>query len=84
MADVCAAKKRFFTVFVVLGAGATLGFFWVRPGDWLLALVLFALGNLGAAGSMVFYDAFLPLVASDDEADRCRRAASRSGTSAGD
>ena len=53
LADVCAAKKRFFTVFVLLGAGATLGFFWVRPGDWLLGLVLFALGNVGASGSVV-------------------------------
>jgi UMF1 family MFS transporter len=69
MADVRAAKKRFFTAFVLLGAGATLGFFWVEPGDWLLGLVLFALGNIGAAGSVIFYDAFLPLIARDEEAD---------------
>lgn len=69
MADVRALKKRLFTGFVLLGAGATLGLFLVGPGDWLLGLLLFALGNVGAAGSMIFYDAFLPLIATDEEAD---------------
>ena len=69
LADVRAAKKRFFTFFVCLGAGATLGLFFVHPGDWLAGLVLFALGNIGAAGSVIFYDAFLPLVAREDEVD---------------
>ena len=69
MADVRALKKRLFTLFVLLGSGATLGLYCVGPGDWLLGLVLFALGNVGAAGSMVFYDAFLPFVARDEEVD---------------
>ena len=69
MADVRALKKRLFTLFVLLGSGATLGLYCDGPGDWLLGLVLFALGNVGAAGSMVFYDAFLPFVARDEEVD---------------
>ncbi len=70
MADFRAVKKRFFTVFVLVGAVSAGALFLVRPGDWLLALVLFGLGNVGAAGSMVFYDSFLPHVAREGEADR--------------
>jgi UMF1 family MFS transporter len=69
MADVRAAKKRFFTFFVLLGGASTCALFFVGPGDWLAGLLLFALGNIGAAGSVVFYDAFLPLIARDEEAD---------------
>ena len=39
-------------------------------GDWMLAVVLFVLANIGANGSFVFYDALLPHVARPDEVDR--------------
>jgi MFS transporter, UMF1 family len=70
IADFRPWKKRFLAVFLLLGATATGMMFFLREGDWLPALVLFGLGNLGAMASYVFYDALLPHVAREDELDR--------------
>jgi UMF1 family MFS transporter len=56
IADYAAVKKRFLLVFQALGVGATAGMFFVHQGDWLLALALFALGNIGVYGAFTFYD----------------------------
>jgi MFS transporter, UMF1 family len=42
----------------------------VQEGDWLMGLAFFVLVNIGANGSIVFYDALLPHVARPDEVDR--------------
>ena len=63
-------KKRFLAAFVVLGASAAVALLWVDRGDWVLALSLFILVNIGANGSAIFYDALLPHLASRDELDR--------------
>ena len=70
VADFKASKKRFLFVFMTLGATATAFLFFVRRGDWPLASALFVLGNLGFAGSLVFYDALLPHVASEENVDQ--------------
>lgn len=70
VADFRPWKKRFLAAFLILGATATGMMFFLREGDWLWALVLFGIGNLGAMGSFVFYDALLPHVATEDEMDR--------------
>ncbi|HVS09371.1 MAG TPA: MFS transporter [Planctomycetota bacterium] len=70
MSDFAAAKKRFLAVFLTLGASATAGMFFVQQGDWLLASLLFALGNVGVAASFVFYDSLLPSIAKGRELDR--------------
>jgi UMF1 family MFS transporter len=57
-------------VFLAIGAGATAGMFFIGPGDWFLALALFVIGNVGVAGSVVFYESLLPHIASADELDR--------------
>jgi MFS transporter, UMF1 family len=44
--------------------------YWIGHGDWALALLLFALGNIGAMASLIFYDSLLPHVAHGDELDR--------------
>jgi len=44
--------------------------FFLQKGDWNLGGWLFALGNVGVAGSFVFYDALLPAIARPDELDR--------------
>ncbi|WP_165232176.1 MFS transporter [Aquisphaera insulae] len=69
-ADYTAQKKRLLAVFVAIGVTAVAGMFFVHTGDWLLAASLFILVNIGANGSLVFYDALLPHIASDDEIDR--------------
>jgi MFS transporter, UMF1 family len=70
IADFAPVKKKFLAVFVLIGAGGTAAMFLIQRGDWALALTLFALGNIGAMGSLIFYDALLPHVARGDELDR--------------
>lgn len=70
LADTGARKKPFLGLFLAIGALATAALFFVEKGDWKLACGLFALGNLGIAGSFVFYDALLPSIARPEELDR--------------
>jgi UMF1 family MFS transporter len=70
VADYAAMKKRMLALFLALGAGSTAAMFSINEGEWLLALFLFVLGNVGVAGSIVFYESLLPHIASDDELDR--------------
>jgi MFS transporter, UMF1 family len=68
--DRAAIKKPLLGAFAALGiAGAGLLFF-AQEGNWLLGLFFFVLVNIGANGSVVFYDALLPHIASSDEVDR--------------
>ncbi len=70
LADTRPLKKRFLGTFMSLGVLACAGMAVVGDGDWLLGAALFALANIGASGSFVFYDSLLPHVARPDEADR--------------
>ncbi len=70
MADYGGFKKRFLGSFLALGATATACMFFIHQGQWLFALVLFGLANIGVQGSVVFYDSLLPHVARQDEIDR--------------
>jgi len=70
VADYAAAKKKYLGLFLVLGALATTMMYFIQSGMWLAALVLFAISNIGANGSFVFYDALLPHVATPEEMDR--------------
>lgn len=70
LTDYAAIKKRLLGIFAGIGITAVACLFFIERGDWLLALFLFALVNIGANGSTVFYDALLPHIARDDEVDR--------------
>jgi UMF1 family MFS transporter len=70
LADYSAAKKKLLGAFMTLGVLATAGMSFVQRGDWQLAAMLFILGNIGASGSFVFYDALLPHIARTEEMDR--------------
>jgi UMF1 family MFS transporter len=68
IADYRAVKKPMLGVFLAIGAAATAGMYFIGPGDWRLALQLFVAGNVGVAGSIVFYESLLPhLVAPGDD-----------------
>jgi MFS transporter, UMF1 family len=69
-ADTRRVKKPLLGVFMAIGAGATAAMYGIHEGDWKLALVLFVIGNVGVASSIVFYDSLLPHVARPDEMDR--------------
>ena len=71
LSDFLATRKRFLAISVLIGATATAGLGLVdAAASWQLLLVLFAVGNLGLSLSFVFYDAFLPYIASEEELDR--------------
>jgi len=70
IADAKPIKKIFLVVFVTVGVSATFGMWWIREGDWMLALGLFALGNIAVAGSIVFYESLLPFIAKPEELDK--------------
>jgi MFS transporter, UMF1 family len=70
IADYAAVKKRFLAVFLAIGATATAAMYFIGRGDWQLALILFVVGNVGVAGSIVFYESLLPHLVGEDELDR--------------
>src|SRR5687767_4087320 len=60
VADYTPVKKKLLAVFLAIGALATAGMFFISRGEWLLALTLFIVVNVGVASSIVFYDSLLP------------------------
>lgn len=70
MADFSGAKKRYLSIFVVVGVTGTALLFLVQTGDWLIASLFFIIGSIGFSGANVFYDSLLPHVASKDEIDQ--------------
>jgi UMF1 family MFS transporter len=83
LADVAGRKKTLLALFAGLGALATALLYGVGRGEWLLALILFALGNIGVVASIVFYNALLPHIATPDEVDRVSTAGFALGYVAG-
>jgi MFS transporter, UMF1 family len=69
MADYAAVKKRMLGVFLAIGASATAAMFFITRGEWMFALILFVIVNVGVAGSIVFYESLLPHLASEEELD---------------
>ena len=70
MADFSGAKKRYLALFMLIGVAGTALLYLVRTGDWLMASAFFVIGELGFAGSLVFYDSLLPHIAGPDEMDQ--------------
>src|SRR4051812_2186717 len=60
IADFAPVKKKLLAVFLLVGVAATIAMYWIERGDWQLALILFVIGNVGVAGSIVFYESLLP------------------------
>ena len=70
LADTRKLKKPLLGMFLAVGAGATAAMYGIQEGDWKLALILFIIGNVGVAGSIVFYESLLPHIARGEELDR--------------
>jgi MFS transporter, UMF1 family len=70
IADYAPIKKRLLGAFMILGAVASGALFLIHEGDWRTAALLFAVGNIGFAASLAFYDSLLPHIASENEIDR--------------
>lgn len=70
LADFKAAKKKFLIGFLLLGVSATAAMFFISRGQVLYASIVYILSLAGATGSMTFYEALLPHIASEKEMDR--------------
>jgi len=70
LADYAGKKKAMLAAFLSLGVTATACMALITRGHWLLALVLYVLGNVGASASIVFYNSLLPHIAVPEEVDR--------------
>jgi UMF1 family MFS transporter len=70
IADYSHRRKRMLQLFAVIGAIATMCMFFVQGDLWWLGGVLFVIANLSFGASIVFYNAYLPDIASADQRDR--------------
>ncbi|MBI2835421.1 MAG: MFS transporter [Acidobacteria bacterium] len=70
VADYAGVKKKMLGLFMGIGVSTTTLMAFISRGDWLLALILFVIANIGVSGSFVFYDSLLPHIAGDEEMDR--------------
>ena len=70
IADYSHLRKRLMQIFATTGAIATIGMFFITGDLWWLAGVLFILANLAFGAAIVFYNAYLPDIASEEERDR--------------
>ncbi len=70
IADLGGYRKRFMQSFTVLGSFACMGLFFFKGENIGLGLLLPMLAVLGFAGSLVYYNSFLPIIATPDRHDR--------------
>ena len=83
IADYSHLRKRMLQLFAVIGAAATLLMFFIVPGQHLLGGLLLIVGNLSFGASIVFYNAYLPDIASEDQQDRVSSAGFAMGYAGG-
>ncbi len=69
VADFSNLKKRLLLLFAYIGATATILLFLVQGNLIILGGLLFILANLSFGAAIVFYNAFLPDIASPDQRD---------------
>jgi len=70
IADYSHAKKQMLALFAFVGSFATIGLYFLQGTNYLLGGGLFVLANLSYGASIVFYNSFLPDIATADERDR--------------
>lgn len=71
IADYAGRKKLFMQIFSTIGAFSSIGLFFFRGMDNLwLGLLLSVNASIGFAGSLVFYNAFLPEIVEEKDMDK--------------
>ncbi len=70
IADYSHMRKRMMQIFATIGAITTILMFFITADLWWLGGVLFILANLTFGAAIVFYNAYLPDIASEDQRDR--------------
>lgn len=70
IADYSHRRKQMMQFFAVIGAISTILLFFVTGTMWWLGGLLFILANLTFGAAIVFYNSYLPDIASEDQRDR--------------
>lgn len=71
IADYSGRKKYFLRFFTTMGATACIAMFYFKGmGELYLGLTAFVLATIGFAGGLVFYNSYLPEIASEDQFDK--------------
>jgi MFS transporter, UMF1 family len=70
IADVKAMKKGFLQLFCYLGALSSALLYLFDPAHIWVGILFFITGMMGYAGSIVFYNAFLPEITTEDRYDK--------------
>ncbi len=69
IADYSHMRKRMMQIFATIGAIATILLFLVTGSLWWMGGVLYIVANLAFGAAMVFYNSYLPDIASEDQRD---------------
>lgn len=70
IADYKGNKKRFLAQFCILGSFSCAGLYFFDKGHIVLSMLPFVTATIGYWGSLVFYNAYLPEIASTDRQDK--------------
>jgi UMF1 family MFS transporter len=70
MADYTGRRKTFMKVFTWIGALSCSSLFFFNKENIELGIIAFSLGTFGYAGSIVFYNSFLPVIANPKDHDK--------------
>ncbi|MDZ4668259.1 MAG: MFS transporter [bacterium] len=70
IADAKQNKKQFMKFFCYLGSFSCILLYFFNPSTFWFGMFCFILGLFGFGGSIVFYNAFLPEIASEDQFDK--------------
>ncbi len=70
IADYSHIRKLMMQIFATIGAIATIAMFFSTGDVWWLGGLLFIIANLAFGAAIVFYNAYLPDIASPDQRDR--------------
>jgi len=70
IADYSHRRKQMMQLFATIGAVATILMFLITEPFWWLGGLLFIIANLAFGAALVFYNSYLPDIASEDQRDR--------------
>ncbi len=70
IADFTGNKKRFMKFFCYLGSISCMLLFFFTKDTLNISVLIFALSLIGWSGSIVFYDSYLPEIATEENYDR--------------
>jgi len=70
IADAFGSKKRFMQFFCYTGSLACCAMFFFHQGNPQFGITLFIIASIGFGGSLVFYNAYLPEIAAEEDQDK--------------